>query len=85
LLATNTATAKPVTSEAEETARANRRTAQEKIRKEREPYKGTLMTPKTKEELVNLHPVQITKRCQHAIDHTESETELTEKPKPGAS
>jgi hypothetical protein len=35
----------------------------------------------TKEKLVNLHPVEITKRCQHAIDFTESETEVTEKPK----
>ena len=81
--ATNTATVKPVTSEAEATARANRRAAQEKIRKEREPYEVTLTTTHgaTKEQLVNLHPVEITKRCQHAIDHTESETELTEKPK----
>jgi hypothetical protein len=86
IAATNTATAKPVISEAEATARANRRAAQEKIRKEREPYEVTLTTThgETKEKLVNLHPVEITKvtkRCQHAIDHTESETELTEKPK----
>jgi len=83
IAATNTATATPVISEAEATARANRRAAQEKIRKEREPYEVTLTTThgETKEKLVNLHPVEITKRCQHAIDHTESEIELTEKPK----
>jgi hypothetical protein len=81
IAATNTATAKPVTSEAEATARANRRAAQEKVRKEREPYEVTLTTThgETQEKLVNLHPVEITKRCQHAIDNTESET--TEKPK----
>jgi hypothetical protein len=75
IAATNTATAKPVTSEA--TARANRRQAQEMIRKECEPYEVTLTTTHgaTKENLVNLHPVEITKRCQHTIDHTESETE----------
>jgi len=83
IAATNTATAKPVTSEAEATARANRRAAQEKIRKEREPYEVTLTTThgETKEKLVNLHPVEITKRCQDAIDNTESETEVTERPK----
>jgi len=81
IAATNTATAKPVTSEAEATACANRRAAQEKIRKEHEPHKITLTTThgETKEKLVNLHPVEITKRCQQAIDNTESETELTEK------
>lgn len=83
IAATNTATAKPVISEAEATARANRRAAQEKLRKEREPYEVTLTTTHgdTKDKLVNLHPVEITKRCQHAIDNTESETEATEKPK----
>ena len=85
IAATNTATAKPVTSEAEATARANRRAEQEKIRKEREPYEVTLTTThgETKEKLVNLHPVEITKRCQHTIDNTETETETesTEKPK----
>src|SRR5271154_4523413 len=55
--------------------RAHKRQLQEKLRQERAKYEVTLtaqsVSEEMKKEMDKMHPTEITKRCQHAIEKSE--------------